>query len=173
MSSIYNSSINALRRQNQNGVYDIHTNTMQYPANMQPTHARIQQVSPVDPDSEDQSTSRTFPPLQPSVARNFMVTDTYLETPPTGIAPASFDAPPVSYGPDKGAYSSDFLAPFRGLSAISDDIKNELPPECRKAFDEALEKEKAWHQKWGTEKETKSRRSPTIDKAIVPYSMMQ
>ncbi|EON97580.1 putative chromatin structure-remodeling complex protein rsc7 protein [Phaeoacremonium minimum UCRPA7] len=171
--SLFNSQINAIRRQNQNGVYDIHTNTMQYPANMQPTHAQIVQVPPADPDSAEEPSSQVFPQLKPSVARNFMVTDTYLKTPPTGIAPATFEGPDVAIAAENNAMAGDFLAPFRGLSAISEEIKNELPPECRKAFDEALAQEKAWHKKWGTETEAKSRRTPTIDKAIVPYSMMQ
>lgn len=146
---------------------------MQFPANMQPTHARIVQIPTADPDSAEESSSQVFPPLKPTIARNFMVTDTYLKTPPTGIAPSTFEAPDVSIAAENNANGSDFLAAFRGLSAISEDIKNELPPECRKAFDEALAQEKAWHAKWGTEQESKSRRAPIIDKAIVPYSMMQ
>lgn len=41
--------------------------------------------------------------------------------------------------------TSDFLAPFRGLDAVSDDVKECLPPECRESFEQALGREKEWH----------------------------
>jgi chromatin structure-remodeling complex protein RSC7 len=56
---------------------------------------------------------------------------------------------------------------FNGLSSVSDDIKDELPPECRKAFEEALEKELQWKSKWGTETQFGHRRAPKIDKGMV------
>lgn len=144
---------------------------MQYPAIMQPTRARIEQIPPPEAGEEDDPASQAFPPVPPSVARNFIVTDTYLEAPSGGIAPVTYDDRPIPEVDD--SYIGDFLAPFRGLSAVSDDIKNELPPECREAFNKALEREKAWHAKWGTEKESKARRDPIIDKAIVPFNMQQ
>ncbi|KAJ4385580.1 chromatin structure-remodeling complex subunit RSC7 [Gnomoniopsis smithogilvyi] len=163
----FNAQINAIRRRNNNGVYDVHTNTMQYPTIMQPTAARIQQIPPSATTSSD-TASQVFPVLSPSIPRNFMVTDTYYETPPAGISAASYDARAYS-----AVGGDDFLAPFRGLGAISDDIKDTLPAECRQAFDEALAREKNWHSKWGTEAAAKSRRDPIIDKAIVPYSVVR
>lgn len=157
---------------NNRGVYDVHTNTIQYPAIMQPTNARIVQVEPSGSDSSEE-TSQVFPTLQPSIARNFMVTDTYFETPPAGISHQSYETNRVAYVADKKAHGSDFLAPFHGLNAMSAEILAELPPECREAFDKAAANERSWHSKWGTEKETKSRRDPVIDKAIVPYSRMK
>ncbi|GAP82766.1 putative chromatin structure-remodeling complex protein rsc7 protein [Rosellinia necatrix] len=160
--SRFNASIAAIRRQNRAGVYDVHTNTMQYPAIMQPTHARIEQVidasSPADPNNNPR-----FPPLDPRIARNFTVIDTYMETPPTGISPAVYERREVPA----------FLAEFQGLEAVSSDILDELPPECREAFDKALEKEKAWKAKWGSEQTMTHRRDPIIDAAIVPYSKIQ
>lgn len=106
---------------------------------MQPTAARIEQIPPSTTASTE-TASQVFPALSPSIPRNFMVTDTYYENPPAGISAASYDARGYS-----AAGGDDFLAPFRGLGAISDDIKDALPPECREAFDEALAREKNWH----------------------------
>ena len=95
------------------------------------------------------------------VAKNFFVTDTYLEIPPAGLS--------------KGAYEHrdphDPLASFNGLGVVPDEIKSLLPPECREAFDTALDHETEWKSRWGAESKTMSRREPVIDKAIVPYSM--
>ncbi|OJD17722.1 hypothetical protein AJ78_02186 [Emergomyces pasteurianus Ep9510] len=44
--SRFNSSILAARRENLDGQYDIHTNTMQYPKIMQPTHIRWEAIPP-------------------------------------------------------------------------------------------------------------------------------
>lgn len=164
----FNAQINAIRRRNNKGVYDIHTNTMQYPTIMQPTSARIEQIPPGAADSADDS-SQVFPPLSPSIPRNFTVIDTYYENPPAGISATSYDsrsAALTNTGPD-----SNFLAPFRGLGAVGDDVKDCLPADCREAFEAALAHETDWHSKWGSEASTKSRRAPTIDQAIVPYSV--
>lgn len=163
----FNAQINAIRRRNNKGVYDVHTNTIQYPAIMQPTQARIEPVAASDPDDVN-AESQIFPPLSPSIPRNFMVTDTYFETPPSGIAAVTYDSVPKgSTNVDNGP---DFLASFRGLGAVSDEIKDCLPPECREAFEKAAAQEQNWHAKWGVEASAKSRRNPVIDKAIVPYS---
>lgn len=102
-----------------------------------------------------------MPPVSLRMARNFYVTDTYLETPPSGVASGVYDS----------TDRADFLGPFSGLNAVPDDIRALLPPECRSALDKAVQNEKDWQSRWGTESEKASRRQPTIDKAIVPYSM--
>jgi chromatin structure-remodeling complex protein RSC7 len=130
---------------------------MQYPAIFQPTRARIEQVPPSD-RAETTGSGTKFTPIRPVVARNFSVVDTYMETPLAGISPLAYDANPAA----------DFLAPFKGLSVVSDEIKDLLPPECRKAFDDALARETAWKGKWRNEKEASCRRNPIIDKSIVP-----
>ena len=162
----FNAQINAIRRRNNKGVYDVHTNIIQYPAIMQPTQARIEPVVASDPEGVNES--QIFPSLSPSIPRNFMVTDTFFETPPSGIAAVSYESTPK--GSVNGDNGSDFLAPFRGLGAVSDEIKDCLPPECREAFEKAAAQEQNWHAKWGVEASAKSRRDPVIDKAIVPYS---
>lgn len=132
---------------------------MQYPASMQPTHARIEQVAPEDEEATRGSV--VFPPVSHKMAKNFYIADTYLETPPTGIAPTAYDQNDPT----------DLLASFNSLEAVSDDIKDLLPPQCREAFDKAVHNEKQWKDRWGPESKTMSRREPIIDKAIVPYSM--
>jgi chromatin structure-remodeling complex protein RSC7 len=136
---------------------------------MQPTNARIEQV----PNSATPETgSRVFTPLQPIVPRNFLVADTIMETPPAGISPAAYEVPfrtaPADY---RASYQGDFLAPFRGLGSVSKDIRDLLPEDCRKHFDDAAKQEGDWFSRWGDEKDTKSRREPLIDKHIVPYSV--
>ncbi|CAP91329.1 Pc13g02600 [Penicillium rubens Wisconsin 54-1255] len=44
--SNFNSKLAEMRRKNLGGVYDVHTNIMQHPKIMQPTHARWERVSP-------------------------------------------------------------------------------------------------------------------------------
>jgi chromatin structure-remodeling complex protein RSC7 len=129
---------------------------MQFPATMQPTHARIVQL----PDSSTPTGSKVFTALDSKIPRNFKVIDTVMETPPAGIASAAY----------KPGNVPDFLKPYQGLGSISDDIKDLLPPECRQAFNDALEKETEWKSKWGPEADTMHRREPVIDAAIVPYS---
>ncbi|KAK5637120.1 hypothetical protein RRF57_012832 [Xylaria bambusicola] len=159
--SRFNAELAAVRRQNLAGVYDVHTNLMQYPAIMQPTHARIEQVIESSKSADADSTSHPhFPPLDPRIPRNFTVIDTYMETPPVGLSPAVYEKREVPA----------FLAEFQGLGAVSSDVLEELPAECREAFEKALEQEKAWKATWGREKSMTHRRDPIIDAAIVPYS---
>ncbi|KAI5289974.1 hypothetical protein KEM52_000612, partial [Ascosphaera acerosa] len=47
--SDFNSSLTATRSMANQGLYDIHTNMMQYPKNMQPTHVRFEPVTPSAP----------------------------------------------------------------------------------------------------------------------------
>lgn len=158
--STFNAGINAIRRLNNTGVYDIHTNVMQYPKAMQPTRARIEQVAP-EAEAAASNDSTVFGPVSLKMARNFYVTDTYYEGAPAGVTSTFYDR----------TDSSDFLSQFKGLGAVPDDIKDLLPAECRKAFDAAVSHEEEWESRWGPEAEKTSRRQPVIDKAIVPYSM--
>jgi chromatin structure-remodeling complex protein RSC7 len=163
--------LTAMRRNNVNGVYEIHTNAMHFPASLQPTHARIEQV--IDNEPEESSGPTSFPPLNPAISRNFLVTDVYMETPPAGISLASYDMPFRQCRPDRESYAqADFLAPFQGLSAVPQEIRDLLPDDCREAFDKAATREHEWHSKWGGEATSTSRREPVVDKAIVPYSML-
>ncbi|KAK8070032.1 hypothetical protein PG994_006648 [Apiospora phragmitis] len=141
----FNAEIGAIRRHNN-----------KVPASMQPTRARILQVA----DSSAPTESDFFAPLDPKIPRNFKVVDTIMEIPPGGVSSAVYEQREVP----------PFLKDFQGLGSISTDIKDLLPPECRKAFDEAVGREDEWKNHWGPESETTHRRPPIIDAAIVPFS---
>lgn len=125
---------------------------------MQPKHVRIEPYKPSADADEDSS----FPKLNPRIARNFQVLDVQYEPAPRGVAPAIDDI-------TCGTGPADFLSPFKGLGAVSDDIRDLLPPECRAAFDGALAEENKWKSRWGPESEVCSRGKPVIDRAIVPF----
>ena len=136
---------------------------------MQPTRARWEQIPPTENQQKqscDPTSKPRFPPVPLRMARNFYIADTYMELPPLGMPNSTV----TSYQRDAGP--PDFLAAFDGLSAVSDEIANLLPPECRTAFDKAVGHEKEWKSRWGTEAECASRRVPIVDKAIVPYSLL-
>ncbi|KAK0760096.1 hypothetical protein N5P37_007176 [Trichoderma harzianum] len=157
--SAFNAGINAIRKLNNAGVYDIHTNIMQYPASMQPTLARIEQVAPQD--EEATRGHAMFPPVPLKMSRNFSIIDTYFETPSAGGALAAVET----------SDPADFVSQFNGLSAVSDEIRDLLPPDCREAFNKAVQREEGWRSRWGSEATHMARKDPVIDKAIVPYNM--
>lgn len=132
---------------------------------MQPIRARAVQMSV---ERESDTTFPAFSPLSRNMAQNFLITDICLETPSVGVAPASYDRFKSS---SIGWETQGFMSPFQGLGAVSDDIKSLLPPDCRIAFNQAVENEESWFGQWGDEKTTMCRREPIIDKAIVPYAM--
>jgi chromatin structure-remodeling complex protein RSC7 len=160
----------ATRKSTHDGVYDPHTNMMFYPTIMQPTHAKWEQIpSPPltessqyltngathtngtthtngdhisDPMSIDPPTQQSiFTSVPPVVSRNYAVIDT------------TYTAPPISNagypGPD--GTITDATSGTLGLSSISSDILDELPEDCRRAFEEARAAEVGWKQQWGTE----------------------
>jgi chromatin structure-remodeling complex protein RSC7 len=133
MRSRFNSQLAASRRENTDGVYDIHTNVMQFPANMQPTHARWELVvdheSTIEPEQKD-----GLPHLDPVYGRNFRIHDLCVES-----APESWFAPAGVDGADGG------------LSSIPPAIIEELPADCLLAFREARMREEDWRSKWHTE----------------------
>ena len=163
--SRFNSSLAANRRRNLEGVYDPHTNVMQYPKIMQPTHARWEKLpsAPTRLDSlritssshmatedlhahinateeEDPNTTSTiFPELAPIFTRNFMISDTY------------YVAPPISGlgipGPDGDVLDLDPV----GLTAVPDQVVAELPDDCLRAFEETRAEGRQWKGRWGVE----------------------
>ena len=160
--SRFNSSLAASRRQNLNGVYDVHTNVMQYPRIMQPTHARWEQVParPLNPEalngtitqvngnqanSEEQADATVFPDIPPIFTRNFMISDTYYSTPPT----STLGFP----GPDEDICD---VGP-QGLMHIQEHILTALPDDCRQAFIKARAEEETWKESWGNENDDSAR----------------
>lgn len=160
----FNSQLTAMRKDAHNGVYNIHTNVMEYPKSMQPTHARWEPVRPADlsslslnddahattngemildsktTDDKPKKQSDIFPDLDPVYARNFMIHDIHYESAPySNIGIPGPDGDYLDRGPN-------------GLSNIPDDILAELPADCRKEFDKAVSREVEWKNKWRTEK---------------------
>lgn len=151
--SRFNSTLTSQRRSNLDGVYDAHTNLMFYPKIMQPTHAKWEPVSPPasprltngdlpngNHSSRPQSSSdSTFKPVPPVVSTNFLVADTHFVS-----APSSNLGIP---GPDGDV---EDLGP-NGLGGISAEVLEELPADCRQAFEEAMQRERQWKSQWGNE----------------------
>ncbi|KIW23801.1 uncharacterized protein PV07_11974 [Cladophialophora immunda] len=133
--SRFNAQLTANRLENINGVYDIHTNVMQYPAHMQPTHARWEIVDDQE-DTEALEKSGRLPHLDPVYGRNFRIHDLCLES-----APESWYGTPGT--PEEG----------NSLSSIPVSILEELPADCLRAFEEARSREAEWRGKWHTERE--------------------
>ena len=151
-SSCFNSNLAAVRRENSQGLYDIHTNAIQWPKAMQPTHARwenverqtnhgkeeakkeLANIASNDQENVDQELSSIFKELKPIYPRNFMIHDLALE----GAPESTFGPPGLDHDP-------------QSLSSIPATILDELPAECRQAFEEAKARELAWKSKWTTE----------------------
>lgn len=172
--SRFNSALTVNRRQNLNGIYDTHTNTMQYPRIMQPTHARWEQLPTPATRSKraritadgssgrhvtgslglmgseaqqegEQSSESIFSDIAPIFHRNFMIADTYLATPPlSGLGIPGPDGEVLDIGTG-------------GLGDIPDHILTELPESCRQAFNLARAEEMKWKGSWGTEEEDGAR----------------
>lgn len=163
--SRFNSALASNRRQNLSGVYDPHTNIMQYPKIMQPTHARWEQVSatPANPktsmntangldegnheeEGEDVREQGSIFPEVPSIfERNFMISDTCYVCPTSST---------LGYpGPDEETL--DIAPP--GLAHVPEEVLAELPDECRSAFDAARAEEIKWKDSWGGETNDRAR----------------
>ena len=164
--SRYNAALVTNRRQNLDGIYDIHTNVMQYPKIMQPTHARWEPNAALmldSPDSETNTlcldrgrdattglltgdmTKSIFPAISPVFTRNFMISDTYY------VSPASST---LGYpGPDEHVLDVG----SRGLTSIPDDVLPLLPEDCRQAFKEAQLNERLWKESWSCEADDAAR----------------
>ena len=148
---------------------------MFYPTIMQPTHAKWEQVPPPPTPSDRKQLTNgltngyhhqeggeetetkvdgiliaeptIFSEVPAVVSRNFTVIDTH------------FSAPPISFagypGPDGSAI--DHSAGPNGLASVPADILDELPDDCRQAFEEARALELQWKGQWSTEKQSAHR----------------
>lgn len=143
-----------------------------------------QQPSPPSSESGDAankpsaSSATNLKPLPASIPRNYLVVDTYMAVPGPGVGAAvsARPQPPPPFFPPgtrrmtaAAMAAGDLTSPFtQGLSAVPDEIRALLPPECRAAFDNAVAKEREWSSKWGPEEVVGCRHQPVIDKAIMP-----
>jgi chromatin structure-remodeling complex protein RSC7 len=150
--SRFNTTLAAARQDNNQGHYDVHTNTIQWPRSMQPTHARWENAEldgadgrendegklvdepNADGDDTDKELCAHFKKLDPVYPRNFMIHDLYLK----GAGDSRFGPPGLDHDP-------------QSLSSLPSDILDELPPDCRQTFEEAKNREISWRSRWSTE----------------------
>lgn len=156
-----------MRASTHNGVYDAHTNLMFMPKITQPTHARWEQIPPPpstaapepklltngdsqptanddninDPMALDTRAPTIFPPIPAVISRNFAVIDTHYTSPPLSN--------PGFPGPDN--LITDPTSGSTGLSSIPAELVDELPEECRQAFEAERQRELEWKGQWGAE----------------------
>ncbi|KAI9836475.1 MAG: hypothetical protein M1837_003381 [Sclerophora amabilis] len=176
--SRFNTSLTSSRRYNLQGIYDPHTNVMQFPQITQPTHARWEQISSPDhvPSSKEKTaaingvaeTHTHVTKGSSALATNgtdahSISTDTQnpTETILTDIAPiyprnflitdTHFIAPPISGLGVPGPDGDEFDLGHGGLDDIASDVIAELPPDCLKAFRAAREQERLWKTSWRAE----------------------
>jgi chromatin structure-remodeling complex protein RSC7 len=153
------------------GVYDPHTNTMMYPRATQPTHAKWEELpiepnhakaltngvseltngvhkvslNGVAPEDHHRPSGSIFSSIPPVVSRNFLVTDTYYQSPPiSNLGIPGPDGDMLDVGPN-------------GLPHVTEDVMADLPPECLQALVEAKAKEAEWKATWKTETEDGAR----------------
>jgi chromatin structure-remodeling complex protein RSC7 len=154
ITSRFNSLLQTARKENNAGIYEVHTNIMHYPAIMQPTHAYWEAIEPepstnglaklaitngTTPSSptEEEATEPSIFPNPPAIyTRNFLITDTLLTAPKH----TSLTLPSTT--------NSSVLAPehigIPSLEDTPDDILALLPEDCKKAFLEERKERKEW-----------------------------
>ena len=165
--SRFNTAIAAARRAVLDGVYDAHTNLIFYPTIMQPTHAKWKQIPTPLPHAEEtngmndrltnvasdhmdlDAPSTLFTPISPIISRNFAMVDTAFVAP--SISSAGYP------GPD-GIITDPTSGP-NGISGISQDLIDELPEDCRQAFEQAKQAELKWQNSFGNEAQSAGRRA--------------
>lgn len=132
--SRFNGALASARKLSFQGIYDIHTNTIQLPTNLQSTHGRWEKIDDMHPEEED-GRSHRLPQLAPIYARNFRIHDLCLET----ASESAVGKPGLSM--DKYA-----------LNSIAPHILEELPEECLVALQDAQRRERCWQSKWTSER---------------------
>lgn len=131
-SSRFNSTLRSGRDENFGGVYDIHTNAMQWPAHFQPTHARWEAVNDQGDGAEnDEASTSKLSKIPPVYSRNFRIYDLCLEGRPESSLPS----------PGYGSQGPS-------LTDISPNVLDELPADCRNALEQAVAREMCWRSTW-------------------------
>ncbi|KAJ5611705.1 Chromatin-remodelling complex RSC SWI/SNF subunit Rsc7/Swp82 [Penicillium herquei] len=175
--SSFNSRLSQMRKANMGGVYEVHTNIMQYPQITQPTHVRYEHVPPpsIDPrenlmgdlsslnlapgpattedaaspsnnESSDPTPPNIFPPVPKSVSDNYMVQDIIFEAPPYSNMGIPGPAGDLTAYPRPNGLTSVGHPEFMTAEVLA-----AVPPESKKALDEAQAAELEWKQRWSTE----------------------
>jgi chromatin structure-remodeling complex protein RSC7 len=186
-----------MRRATMDGIYDVHTNTMQYPQIMQPTHARWERVPPSDlgntaelmstlsianksmadaqsasaepADSADKPDDQTQKSIFPPVPLH--TSDRYL------VTDMVYESPPYSNmgipGPDGDLcnMNPNGLASIANLNHpefMTPEILALLPDDCKDALIDAAAREIQWKSKWSTEALDGMRAQPSKSYAWYP-----
>ncbi|KAL8786707.1 MAG: hypothetical protein Q9213_002644 [Squamulea squamosa] len=140
--SRFNSSITAIRQKNIEGVYDPHTNSLQYPKIMQPTHAQWEESTyPDDMSSveQEQRPESQFSKVPPILRRNFLISDMYYVNPPiSGLGNPGPDGDVLDIGPP-------------GLMTTSESVAAAMPVDCLRALKSARSEAMKWKNSWAGE----------------------
>lgn len=196
--SRFNSAIAAQRRANLDGVYDPHTNTIQYPKIMQPTHARWERL-PLPESTATRKLTEGMSSLQlsngvPTEDERARETErgrtgqkqrknTIFPPVPPALA-RRFAVVDIVYetpeshtlgrpGPDGDMNDIGPNGLLRMLDPehpefMTPEILAELPPECKEALVEAAAREYAWKSKWSSEAADGARVAPLKSYAWYP-----
>ncbi|RMZ74743.1 hypothetical protein DV737_g5779, partial [Chaetothyriales sp. CBS 132003] len=119
--SQFNQRLSDARRQNFDGLYDIHTNSMQWPTGQEETGG-------------DGTFAHRLPSVKAVYSRNFRIHDLWLEGPP-----------------DSQLGRPGYTVDETSLSSIPPHIVDELPAECAEALHTALQRESDWQARWRCE----------------------
>lgn len=195
---MFNSKLVELRKSTMAGIYDVHTNSMQYPQIMQPTHCRWERVPPADLNEDMSSLSLTN--------KESTTAEATQTEPPTSVDPTANDNPDenptTSFPPVPTHISNDYVVqdiiyqspPYsnmgipgpdgdlrsfhpNGLVSIANpnhpefmtpEIIAMLPEDCKQALIESAAQEVEWKTKWGTEEQNGARSHPSKSYAWYP-----
>ncbi|KAJ5551302.1 Chromatin-remodelling complex RSC SWI/SNF subunit Rsc7/Swp82 [Penicillium sp. DV-2018c] len=193
--SNYNTKLTEMRRANLAGVYDVHTNIMQYPKIMQPTHARWERVPPApattsaeletnmnslnlkNPNETQEprgtatdevsakTSANTFKPVPAHLHDRYAIQDIIYESPQY----SNMGIPgPDGDVLDVGPNGMVSVADPAHPEFMSPEIIELLPPECKEALIESAAQEVEWKSRWTTETRDGERTQPTKSYAWYP-----
>ncbi|KAL4947334.1 chromatin remodelling complex Rsc7/Swp82 subunit-domain-containing protein [Aspergillus filifer] len=194
----FNVALSHVRQQNLGGTYDIHTNIIQYPKIMQPSHARWERLPPPDPRTASKLTQgMSTLTLSNGVTENeaAQAEAEDQENKPEEETPSIFSTIPATLsrrfaildvqtespqysnmgipGPDGdvhdlGANGLISVADPKYPEFVNPEILDELPPECKEALIEAASHEWEWKSKWCSEVDDGARVAPRKSYAWFP-----
>ncbi|KAL5336478.1 chromatin remodelling complex Rsc7/Swp82 subunit-domain-containing protein [Aspergillus crustosus] len=177
----FNAVLSHTRRQNLGGIYDIHTNLIQYPKIMQPSHARWERIPPPDPRGENKlakgmstltlsngttEDENAQPETETQENEPEQETPTIFSAIPAALSrrfavlDAHCESPPYSNMGvpgldgdvhDLGANGLISAANPNHPEFVSPEILEELPAGCKEALIEAASHEWEWKSKWVSE----------------------